>query len=68
MGSDLYTVSARILHGTSGGVVLNRENKVIGIVKAGLVDFNDDEGYQGKCGFVPIHLALEHLESSKSNH
>lgn len=61
-GAPLYTVSAQIFHGTSGGVVLDKDYKVIGIIKAGVQDFNDDEGYQGKYGFVPINFVIKHLK------
>lgn len=61
LGALFYTVSGRIVHGTSGGVVLNTNHEVIGIVKGGIVTLADDE-IQENQGFVPIHLALDHLE------
>ena len=33
MGADFFTVSGRIVHGASGGVVLNSDNEAIGIIK-----------------------------------
>lgn len=62
LGATLYTVDTQIRHGASGGVVLDKYDNVIGIIKAGVSDFEGDE-YEGKCGFIPIHLALQHLES-----
>jgi V8-like Glu-specific endopeptidase len=37
LGECLYTVSTRVIHGASGGVILNEDNKVIGIIKAGVI-------------------------------
>ena len=34
-GEDIYTVSGRIVHGASGGVVLDDDYKVIGIIECG---------------------------------
>lgn len=56
--APLYTVSARIVHGASGGVVINESNKVIGIIKAGVVSMKDEQEV-GKHGFIPIDLVLE---------
>nr|WP_243169658.1 serine protease [Clostridium algidicarnis] len=60
LGECLYTISGRIVHGSSGGVVLNMNHKVIGIIKAGVVTLNESDT-SSKQGFIPIHLALEHL-------
>lgn len=62
LGECLYTVSTRIIHGASGGAVLNENNEVIGIIKAGVVSFNEKEDL-GKHGFIPIHIALNHCMS-----
>ncbi len=59
LGECLYTVSTRIMHGASGGAVLNEDNKVIGIIKAGVASFDEKEDV-AKHGFVPIHIALQH--------
>ena len=66
LGECLYTVSARIIHGASGGAVLNKDNKVIGIIKAGVVSYEEKEDV-GKHGFVPIHIALKHWMSQQEN-
>nr|WP_243240438.1 reverse transcriptase domain-containing protein [Clostridium cibarium] len=60
LGECLYTISGRIVHGSSGGVVLNMNHKVIGIIKAGVVTLNE-ANTSSKQGFIPIYLALEHL-------
>lgn len=64
MGECLYTISGRIVHGASGGVVLNMNHKVIGIIKAGVVSL-DETVNSSKQGFIPINLAVEHIESKK---
>ena len=59
MGAKFFTVSANIAHGASGGVVLNNQNKVVGIIKgapASLDECEDDENR----GFVPIDIVLSH--------
>lgn len=64
-GSDFVTVSNTIQHGMSGGVVLNMNEKVVGVIKGG-VDSTDEE-YSGKMGFVPINSILEHYKGINDN-
>ena len=52
LGSDLYTVDTTLIHGFSGGVVLNRKSKVVGLVKAGVN--SPDEILSQSCGFIAI--------------
>ena len=54
----LYTVSARIIHGASGGVVLNTAHQVIGIVKGGAESI-EKSLEDPKQGFIPIHIAIK---------
>lgn len=62
LDAPFYTVSGRIVHGSSGGVVLNAKREVIGIIKGGVQTFRDDEDLSNdNQGFVPIHLAIEHM-------
>ena len=63
-GALFYTVSGRIAHGASGGVVLNEALEVIGIIKGGIVTLADDSLDENQ-GFVPIHLVIEHSEKQK---
>ena len=65
MGADFFTVSGRIVHGASGGVVLNSDNEAVGIIKGGIVSLKDDDQNENQ-GFVPLHLVLKHIEASKS--
>ena len=61
-GALFYTISGRISHGASGGVVLNENLEAIGIIKGGIATLADDALDENQ-GFVPIHLVLEHLET-----
>lgn len=58
-GAPFFTVSGRIVHGASGGVVLNAANEIVGIIKGGVVSFEGDDNENQ--GFVPIHLILDHM-------
>lgn len=60
-GADFFTVSGRIGHGASGGVVLNSANEAIGIIKGGIASM-DEESSNEYQGFVPLHLAIEHYK------
>ena len=63
LGAPLYTVDGTICHGTSGGVVLDASNKVVGIVKAGIENMETDENTVNQ-GFIPIHLVLNHYNKN----
>lgn len=65
-GALFYTVSGRIVHGASGGIVLNSEHEAIGIIKGGIVSLSDEDSNENQ-GFVPLHLALEHHASISSS-
>lgn len=59
-GSRLVTVSGRIIHGSSGGPVLNDKNEVIGLIKGGIVSL-DKEFDSNNQGFIPINDILEDI-------
>lgn len=61
-----YNVSGRIVHGASGGIVLNTLYEVVGIIKGGIVSINDDE-HIDKQGFLPIHVVIEDLNLLKNS-
>ena len=61
MGAPIYNVSGKIIHGASGGVVLNMQYKVVGIIKAG--DISMQEGDRKNNGFVPIDVVMEHFNN-----
>ena len=64
LGSNLYTVSSRIIHGSSGGPVVNSKNEVIGIIKGGVETLEEEES--SVQGFLPIHLVLQDIVSKNS--
>lgn len=66
MGALFYTVSGRIVHGASGGIVLNSDYEAIGIIKAGIVSLSCEDSNENQ-GFVPLHLAIDHYTTSCSN-
>jgi RNA-directed DNA polymerase len=59
-GSRLITVSGRIIHGASGGPVLNDNGEVIGLIKGGVVT-TDEEFNSNNQGFIPINDILEDI-------
>lgn len=61
-GSPFFTVSGRIVHGASGGIVLNSKHEAIGIIKGGIVSLADDTDNENQ-GFVPLHLVLDHMKN-----
>ena len=61
LGASFFTTSGRIVHGMSGGVVLNEQLEAIGIIKGGIASLEDDETNENQ-GFIPIHLAIEHMK------
>lgn len=61
-GSELFTISGRLGHGSSGGVVLNEKNEVIGIIKSGISSTNM-ESDEGKHGFLPISIMVEDIKN-----
>ncbi len=65
-GALFFTVSGRVVHGASGGMVLNPENEVVGILKGGIINLKDDDENENQ-GFIPIHLALEHMKTVTLN-
>lgn len=62
MEQELYTVDKRIVHGSSGGLVLNKgDKKVIGIIKCGSANLKETEDNAIQ-GFIPINNVLKDLE------
>lgn len=65
MGAPLYTVSGRIIHGASGGIVLDNNNQVVGVTKGGVPSMNESDKNENQ-GFIPIHIVLEDIHSKQS--
>lgn len=63
--APFITVSGRIVHGASGGLVLNSNHDVVGIIKGGISTLSEEDNENQ--GFIPIHLALNHMKSSSNN-
>jgi RNA-directed DNA polymerase len=53
-GKEIYTIDKRIVHGMSGGPVLDSTNKVIGIIVAGEDDRDEERSHAH--GFIPISV------------
>ncbi len=64
MGSTFYTVSGSVFHGASGGAVLDKQNKVVGIIKGGVVNSEDQKANENQ-GFVPLDIVLEHFNKTE---
>lgn len=64
-GAVLYTISGKLGHGSSGGVVLNKNDEVIGIIKSGVSTANL-ESDEGKHGFLPISIMIEDIKKRYS--
>lgn len=64
-GSLFYKVSGRVVHGASGGVVLDKNYNVVGIIKGG-TPLDEKDYSTSKQGFVPIDLVIQDIEKKKS--
>ena len=53
MGQSIYTVSGRVIHGSSGGVVIDENYKVVGIIRCGTKSLDESENTTIH-GFIPI--------------
>lgn len=57
VGTPWFVVNAKIVAGNSGGPILNRLNKVVGVAVTGSQGFEEtDQDKSLKHGFVPIYL------------
>ena len=61
-GHPLYEVTHTVRHGASGGVVLNNEDQIVGLICAG-VESMDDSPFDSKQGFIPINTILQDVAS-----
>lgn len=65
-GAPFYKISGRIVHGASGGIVLNTSQQVVGIIKGGCPS-DDENNIIIKQGFVPIDLVTSDIQSKTNN-
>lgn len=61
-GAPFYKVSGIIVYGASGGIVLNTNHQVVGIIKGGYSS-EDEDNTSIKQGFVPIDLVISDLKA-----
>lgn len=61
-GAPLFAVTDTIFHGASGGIVLDKNNRIVGIIRAGIETAADSELFD-KPGFVPINLVISDIEN-----
>lgn len=61
-GAPLFAVSDNIFHGASGGVVLDIDNRIVGIVRAGIETIEESISFD-KSGFVPINLVISDIDN-----
>ena len=59
-GHPLYEVALPLRHGASGGVVLDKEDQIVGLICAG-VESMDDSVFDSKQGFIPINAILQDI-------
>lgn len=63
-GAPFYKVSGRVVHGASGGIVLDTNHNVVGIIKGGSPS-EDENNTNLKHGFVPIDLVVSDIKNKK---
>ena len=63
LDAPFFTVNGRIVDGASGGLVLNANHEAIGIIKGGVCNFEDEATNENQ-GFIPLHLAIDHMEKN----
>lgn len=64
MGQTVYIVSGRVVHGASGGVVLNEDCKVVGIIRCGAATIKETEDYPIQ-GFIPIDEVIDDIRKQQ---
>lgn len=60
----IWAVDKPIIHGMSGGVVLDKNSKAIGIIKAGVNSM--DESDKVVSGFIPINTIIDDIEFKRN--
>lgn len=61
MGQKLYTIDKRIVHGSSGGIVLReKDQKVVGIIRSGAATLDETESSELQ-GFIPINEVMKDI-------
>lgn len=65
LGNEIITISGRVVHGASGGMILDEKQKVVGVVSCGPAKIEETEDTIIQ-GFIPINAILEDLKSDVS--
>ena len=60
-GHPLYLVDKNVFHGASGGIVLDKNDQIIGLICAGIASM-DLPANNSKQGFIPINTVLQDIE------
>lgn len=63
----IWTIDKPILHGASGGAVINENNEVIGIVEAGADSMTEDNYKTMVYGFIPINRVIQDVKKKMSD-
>lgn len=64
LNAPFFTVSGRIIHGSSGGLVLNEKHEAIGLIKGGVASTAEVDLCENQ-GFVPLHLIIDHITEQR---
>jgi len=60
-GAPLFAVTYNVFHGASGGIVLDKDNRIVGIIRAGIETAAESDSFD-KPGFVPINLVISDID------
>lgn len=59
-----WTVSASIVHGASGGVVLDENNEVVGVIRVGAQTFQEEEN-EILPAIIPINEIINDINCNR---
>lgn len=60
LGHPLFEVACSIYHGASGGIVLDKEDRIVGLICAG-VESAEESSTNSKQGFIPINTIIHDI-------
>lgn len=65
LGNEIITISGRVIHGASGGLILDNNQKVVGVINCGpaTIEETEDTIIQG---FIPINSIMQDI-NNKNN-
>ena len=59
-GHPLFEVACNVYHGASGGIVLDKEDRIVGLICAG-VESVEESSANSKQGFIPINTIIQDI-------